>query len=115
MRIDLGIVAMVCFIVFGAVAFYTRLMADYIFSRLEYKYPEYYQAIGRPYHGLNARRSGIAEGMLLRFFYRGIPADFPRDEELRGIIRKMKIAGWALGIPSWIIIGTLIVISYLNK
>lgn len=98
-----------------ALALFFRLAADNIFRLMEERHPEYYAAKGRPYHGMNLRRTGIGEDMMLRWVYIGIPNDLPADEKLLKQIRLFRRLALYVGFPCiGGFIGIMIYLVYLQ-
>ena len=93
----------ILFMVFFLAALYGKISTDWIFMRLEDKYPTYYKKADMPsFVSLNLRRQGRANDLLLKAMFGSLPSDFPKDKEIRKRISILQSLFLFAVLPAWI-------------
>jgi hypothetical protein len=87
----LTILFMLTWVIFAVAALYFYRCGDMLFRLLYERFPDYYDALGRPrYYTYNFFRNMRAQTYLQNLFSKGIPADLPQDDDILAIALSLR-------------------------
>ncbi len=97
------IINMILFVSFMGSAAYILGAGYWLCRYLRVKYPDYYEKAGRPTLEIfNIRWIILAEGILTKLFFGGVPKDFPQDKLIKDRIGRIQLVWLLITLPAWL-------------